>query len=54
MTESSGAVTLLGPEHHGPEGRTRGKIRSAGQAVHVASIKIIDSEGREVPRGVVR
>jgi len=53
MTESAGAVTILGPEHHGLEGRTRGKIRSAGQATFVATIKIIDQDGQEVPRGVV-
>jgi acyl-CoA synthetase (AMP-forming)/AMP-acid ligase II len=53
MTESSGAVTVLGPEHHTPDGRARGTIRSAGQATYVSVIKIVDPEGREVPRGTV-
>ena len=53
MTETAGAVTVLGPEHHGPEGRTDGKIRSAGHAVYVATVKIVDTNGDEAPRGEV-
>ncbi|KQP45640.1 fatty-acid--CoA ligase [Pseudorhodoferax sp. Leaf274] len=53
MTELSGCVTYLGPEFHTPAGRARGKLRSAGRAAPMAEVKIVDSEGQELPRGTV-
>lgn len=51
MTESTGPVTGLGAEYHTPEGRSRGKITSAGQALHITSVMIVDADGNELPRG---
>lgn len=53
MTELSGCVTYLPPYYHTPEGRALGKLRSAGRAAAVAEVKIVDADGREVPRGTV-
>ena len=53
MTELSGCVTYLPPYYHTPEGRALGKLRSAGRAAPVAEVKIVDADGREVPRGTV-
>lgn len=53
MTELSGCVSYLMPYYHTAEGRALGKLRSAGRAAPLAEIKIVDSEGNEVPRGEV-
>jgi acyl-CoA synthetase (AMP-forming)/AMP-acid ligase II len=53
QTESTGAVTILGPEHHTPEGRKSGKIRSAGRANCISLVRILDPDGQELPRGSV-
>ncbi len=53
LTESSGTVSVLTPEYHRPETRHLGKLRSAGQANHVSTLKIVDPQGNEVPRGQV-
>jgi acyl-CoA synthetase (AMP-forming)/AMP-acid ligase II len=53
LTESTGAVCALGPEHHTAEGRSSGKIRSAGRANCISLIRIVDSDGKESPRGSV-
>lgn len=53
MTELSGCVTYLPPYYHTAEGRALGKLRSAGRAAALSEVKIVDSEGNEVPRGTV-
>ena len=53
QTESTGAVTILGPEHHTPEGRKSGKMLSAGRATCISLLRIIDPGGNELPRGSV-
>jgi acyl-CoA synthetase (AMP-forming)/AMP-acid ligase II len=53
MTETSALATLLTAAWHTEEGAARGKLKSAGQAGVCAEVKIVDAEGREVPRGVV-
>ena len=50
LTESTGAVTVLGPEHHTAEGRSSGKIRSVGRANCISLIRIVDTDGKELPR----
>jgi acyl-CoA synthetase (AMP-forming)/AMP-acid ligase II len=50
LTESTGAVTLLGPEHHTAEARKSGKIRSAGRANCISLVRIVDPDGKELPR----
>jgi len=53
MTELSPLATVNPAWTHTPEGRKRGKLRSAGRASYVTEVKIVDGEGREVPRGTV-
>lgn len=52
MTELSPVATHLAEGDHGPEARANGRIRSAGRATASAQVRIVDSEDREVPRGV--
>lgn len=51
MTETTGTIAILPPEDHALEGNPR--MRSAGKAVPGAEIRIVDEEGRELPRGEV-
>lgn len=53
MTELAGPVTYLPPWYHTPEGRLKGKLRSAGKAAAMAEVRIVDPEGNEVPRNTV-
>jgi len=53
MTELSPLATLNPAWYHTPEGRKAGKLRSAGRASHCTEVKIVDADGREVPRGTV-
>jgi long-chain acyl-CoA synthetase len=52
LTEAGG-VTSNPPENHGPEGRASGLSRSAGCASPGVAVKIVDADGRELPRGEV-
>ena len=51
MTETSASVTLLGREDHDPDAPTAHRLRSAGRVVPVSEIRIVDADGKEVPRG---
>jgi acyl-CoA synthetase (AMP-forming)/AMP-acid ligase II len=53
MTELSPVATMLRPEFHTKEGRTLGKVRSAGRPTYCAEARIEDVDGRELPRGEV-
>jgi acyl-CoA synthetase (AMP-forming)/AMP-acid ligase II len=53
LTESTGALTLLGPEHHTAAGLASGKARSAGRATSVSLVRIVDPEGTELARGSI-
>ncbi len=53
MTELSAGVSYLTAEYHTPEGRRRGKLASAGQALVGVDVRIVDEAGQEVPRGQV-
>jgi len=50
MTELGPLATILPGVFHTAEGRARGKIRSAGHACLGVEVRIVDAEGREVPR----
>ncbi|MEV1294567.1 long-chain-fatty-acid--CoA ligase [Pseudonocardia sp. NPDC049635] len=50
MTELSPVATILPPEDHRP-GSSR--LRSAGRAAAHTELRVVDPEGREVPRGEV-
>ena len=53
MTELSPLATLSPGWAHTEEGRKAGKLRSAGRAGLCTEVKIVDEDGREVPRGTV-
>ena len=53
MTELSPCATFLAPWYHTAEGRSAGKIRSAGRAASACEVRITDPEDRELPRGTV-
>ncbi|MGC3985004.1 MAG: long-chain fatty acid--CoA ligase [Pseudorhodoferax sp.] len=53
MTELAAGVTYLTAEYHSAEGRKLGKLPSAGRALNGVDLRIVDAEGREVPRGQV-
>ena len=51
MTETTGTISVLGPEDHDMAGTPR--MRSAGKAVPGAEIRIVGPDGTELPRGHV-
>lgn len=53
MTELAPVATMLGPESHSEEGHASGKMYSVGRPAPTVEVKIVDPEGREVPRGTV-
>jgi long-chain acyl-CoA synthetase len=53
MTELAPAVAMLGPEYHTDEALASGKIHSVGRPVHTVEVRIVDTQGNEVPRGTV-
>ncbi len=53
MTELSPAATCLAPKYHVLEGPLAGKIKSIGQALVTAEIRIADPADRELPRGEI-
>jgi len=53
MTELSPSAAWLQPKYHVLEGPNAGRIKSIGQPIHTAEIRIADEDDREVPRGVV-
>jgi long-chain acyl-CoA synthetase len=50
MTESCAVLTANPPEHHRPG---HPLLRSAGRAGFAVEARVVDAEGREVPRGTV-
>ena len=53
MTELSPLATINPAWAHTAEGRKFGKLRAAGRASFCCEVRIVDTEGREVPRGTV-
>ena len=51
MTELSPVCASLGPEYHTEEAYASGQMRAAGRPAMCVEIKIVDVQGREVPRG---
>jgi acyl-CoA synthetase (AMP-forming)/AMP-acid ligase II len=51
MTETTGTIVMLPPEDHDPNGNER--MRSAGKALPGVELKVIGSDGKEVPLGEV-
>jgi long-chain acyl-CoA synthetase len=53
MTELTTGGTMLDAEFHGPEHQASGRMYSAGRAISCVELRIVDPDGREVPRGTV-
>ncbi len=53
MTELSPLATVNPAWTHTAEGRRTGKHRAAGRAGYCVELRIVDADGREVPRGTV-
>ena len=53
MTELSPLATINPAWAHTAEGRKFDKLRAAGRASFCCEVRIVDTEGREVPRGTV-
>lgn len=53
MTELSPIATLLPPRYTTVSGPYAGRLKSCGQAVMTAEIKIVDESDDEVPRGTI-
>lgn len=53
MTELSPVATVLTTEWHVLEGARAGRLRAAGRAALCCEVRIVDTEGNEVPRGTV-
>ena len=53
QTETSPLLTVLPPSRHVVEGPLAGKMNSVGRPCVGMDVRILDDDGREVPRGVV-
>jgi acyl-CoA synthetase (AMP-forming)/AMP-acid ligase II len=54
MTETTGAITILRPDEHDPEGPHAGWLRSCGRPFAHVALRIVDPEsGADVPAGRV-
>ncbi len=51
LTETTGAITYLAPDEHSAEGTP--KMKSCGRAFKGVELRILDANGREMPRGTV-
>jgi acyl-CoA synthetase (AMP-forming)/AMP-acid ligase II len=51
MTETTGTIVALPPEDHHPDGTPR--MRAAGKPLPWVEIRVVDSEGNDVPQGQV-
>ena len=54
LTETTGAITVLGPEDHDPGGPRANLLRSAGRPWGDVTVRIVDAEtGKDLPDGQV-
>jgi acyl-CoA synthetase (AMP-forming)/AMP-acid ligase II len=53
LTETAGAVCINLPGNHRREAREQGLLRSVGRAGLGAEIRVVDEQGRDMPRGEV-
>jgi acyl-CoA synthetase (AMP-forming)/AMP-acid ligase II len=51
LTETTGAVTWMGPEDHDPSLGER--LKSCGKALPTCEIRVVDEDGRDCPPGTV-
>ncbi|NDA97177.1 MAG: fatty acid--CoA ligase [Actinobacteria bacterium] len=54
LTETTGVVTVLGPEDHDLNSANKGRLRSCGKPFTGVEMRIVDSDtGKDMPRGEV-
>jgi long-chain acyl-CoA synthetase len=53
LTETAGAVCINLPANHTAQARASGRLASVGRAGLGAEIRVVDEQGRELPRGTV-
>jgi len=53
QTEMGPLVAVLEPEHHSVQGSEAGMLRSCGRTALCVEVRIVDTNGNEVPRGTV-
>ena len=53
LTEACPIVSANPPQNHSEQARASGLSKSVGRGGYGVNVKIVDSEGREVPRGTV-
>jgi long-chain acyl-CoA synthetase len=53
LTEACPVISSSGPENHSEAARSSGLSRSVGQPALAVLVRIVDPQGREVPRGTV-
>ena len=53
LTETAGAVCINLPANHTAQARESGRLASVGRAGLGAEIRVVDEQGRDVPRGTV-
>jgi long-chain acyl-CoA synthetase len=53
MTEAAPGLTLLPPRYTTLDGPYAGRIKSCGQALLTAELKIVDEKRKELPRGTI-
>lgn len=53
QTELCPVATILSAEYHVTEGPNAGKLRSAGRAISVCEIKVVDTDDKELPQGEI-
>ncbi|MBO3278084.1 acyl-CoA synthetase [Pseudomonas schmalbachii] len=53
MTEVAPPISANGPENHGPEGIANGRVRSVGRPALAVTLRIVDENDNDVPRGTV-
>ncbi|MEQ8344756.1 MAG: long-chain fatty acid--CoA ligase [Sneathiellaceae bacterium] len=53
MTETAPLLTMLPPEYNTVDGPLAGRLASCGQACMGVELRIVDPDGREVPRGTI-
>jgi long-chain acyl-CoA synthetase len=53
LTETAGAVCINLPANHTAQGRESGRLATVGRAGLGAEIRVVDEQGRDVPRGTM-
>ncbi len=53
MTELSPTIAMLAPEDHLPGPKQASRLSSAGRPIRTGEVRVVDPEGKELPRGEI-